>query len=132
MSDALTAAQLDTLRNALIHERDRLRSRRGHAPDEELAGEVRDEPDRAAIEERWSLDHKLGAHERERLGEVEAALARMEAGTYGICEETGDPIPFARLQSEPTTRYTVEALELLEQERKRERAVSTEADDDAY
>ncbi len=132
MSDGLNTEQLATLRKVLTDERDRLRARRGRMPDEEVADEVRDEPDRASVQERWNLDHKLGAHERERLGEVEAALARMEAGTYGICEETGDPIPFARLQSEPTTRYTVEALELLEQERKREKAVSADAEDDAY
>lgn len=132
MSDGLTTEQLATLRKALTDERDRLRSRRGRQPDEEIADEVRDEPDRASLEERWSVDQTLGAHERSRLAEVDAALARMEAGTYGICEETGDPIPFARLQSEPTTRYTVEALEILEQERKRDRAVSTSDDDAGY
>ncbi|HET6585401.1 MAG TPA: TraR/DksA C4-type zinc finger protein, partial [Nannocystaceae bacterium] len=69
---------------------------------------------------------------RERAGEVSAALARMDAGTYGICEETGEPIPFERLRSEPTTRYTVEALELLERERARQRVTENEDPDAGY
>lgn len=110
----------------LIGERDRLRSRRGRLPDEPVVGEVRDEPDRASAEERFGVDLTVGAHERARLLEVEAALARMDGGTYGICEETGDPIPFARLRTEPTTRYTVEAQEMLEQEREREQKISAD------
>ncbi|MBK8240365.1 MAG: TraR/DksA C4-type zinc finger protein [Deltaproteobacteria bacterium] len=55
---------------------------------------------------------------------------RMREGDYGICEETGEPIPFARLRSEPTTRYTVEALEDLERERARDRTSSGGDDDD--
>jgi len=110
----------------LNEERDRLRSRRGWLPDEPGIGEVRDEPDRASDEERFGVELTVGAHERARLAEVEAALARMDAGAYGICEETGEPIPFARLRTEPTTRYTVEAQEMLEQERERERKLSAE------
>jgi len=128
----LTSAQLDELRNILLAERDRLRSRRGRTPDEELVGEVRDEPDRAATEARWGVELSLGTHERERVAEVQAALERMDAGTYGICEETGDPIPFERLKSEPTTRYTVEALEMLEEERKREQTVESDDENPGY
>ncbi len=44
---------------------------------------------------------------------LRAALDRMREGSYGICEESDEEIPFARLEVEPTTRYTVEALEQL-------------------
>jgi DnaK suppressor protein len=54
--------------------------------------------------------------DRARLREVEAALARMEAGSYGICEDTDDPIPFRRLELEPTTRYSIEAQQARERE----------------
>ena len=47
-------------------------------------------------------------------GEIEAALARMNEGTYGYCEETEEPIPFARLTHAPETRWSVEAQELRE------------------
>jgi RNA polymerase-binding protein DksA len=128
----LTSEQLDELRKLLIAERDRLRARRGRTPDEELVGEVRDEPDRAATEARWDVELRIGTHERERLAELQAALERMDAGKYGICEETGDPIPFARLRSEPTTRYTVEALEQLEQERKRDLVIDNDDKQEGY
>jgi RNA polymerase-binding transcription factor len=42
------------------------------------------------------------------LREVEEALARLDAGTYGICEVCGKPIPDERLEAVPTARYHVE------------------------
>lgn len=54
--------------------------------------------------------------DRAQLAEIEAALDRIEAGTYGICEDTDEPISFRRLELEPTTRFTVEALEAREHE----------------
>ena len=44
----------------------------------------------------------------EELAEVEAALARLDEGTYGIDERTGDPIAPARLEAKPTARTNVE------------------------
>ena len=46
-----------------------------------------------------------------KLGEVDAALQRLDAGTYGICEETGDSIPIARLNALPWTRYCLAVAE---------------------
>ena len=132
MAGHLTRNQLDELRNLLLEERNRLVARRGRTPDEELVGEVRDEPERAATEARWGVELSLGTHDRERLAELQAALERMDAGTYGVCEETGEPIPFARLQSEPTTRYTIEALEMIEQERKRDQVVANDDESPGY
>jgi DnaK suppressor protein len=54
--------------------------------------------------------------DRAQLAEVEAALDRIDARSYGICEETDEPIPFKRLLLEPTTRFTVEAQEAREGE----------------
>ena len=45
---------------------------------------------------------------KEHLAEVDAALARVEAGTYGICEVCGEPIPDGRLEARPTARTCVE------------------------
>ena len=132
MAGHLTRNQLDELRNLLLEERNRLVARRGRTPDEELVGEVRDEPERAATEARWGVELSLGTHDRERLAELQSALERMDAGTYGVCEETGEPIPFARLQSEPTTRYTVEALEMIEQERKRDQVMANDDESPGY
>ncbi|MBS4744645.1 general stress protein [Bacillus safensis] len=42
-------------------------------------------------------------------GEIDAALKRMEDGTYGKCEKTGKEIPYERLKAVPYTRYSIDA-----------------------
>jgi DnaK suppressor protein len=75
----------------------------------------------------------VDARARARLTEIDDALGRLDRGTYGICEETGEPIAYARLRAEPTTRHTVEALEQLEDEQARDRSTSVQRDDgEAY
>ena len=54
--------------------------------------------------------------DQDALYEVEEALKRIEKKTYGVCELTGKPIPKARLQAIPWTRFTVEAQGQLEKE----------------
>lgn len=61
---------------------------------------------------------ELGERERQRLREVEAAFGRIKNGTYGICEESDEPIPFTRLEAVPYARYTVQAQSELERQRK--------------
>lgn len=60
------------------------------------------------------------AREQLQLHEVEAAMRRIEAGTYGICESSGKHIPAARLKALPWTRFCKEA------ELRLERAVGSE------
>lgn len=50
----------------------------------------------------------LLSQEQDSLYEIDQALKRVETGTYGICEMSGKPIPHARLEALPFTRYTVE------------------------
>ena len=54
---------------------------------------------------------KVSGCEMEILGKVEAALARIDEGTYGICEVTGNKIPTKRLDALPYASMTVEAQE---------------------
>jgi DnaK suppressor protein len=54
--------------------------------------------------------------DQDAIYEIEEALKRIEKDTYGICELTGKPIPKARLQAIPWTRFTVEAQGQLERE----------------
>jgi len=54
------------------------------------------------------------SHTQDALYEIEAALKRIEAGSYGICEETGKRIPAARLKAVPFTRFCCEAELTLE------------------
>lgn len=54
--------------------------------------------------------------DQDSLFEIESALKRIQRGVYGVCELTGKPIPEARLEAIPWTRYTVEAQSQLEKE----------------
>lgn len=56
----------------------------------------------------------LVSFEQEGLYEIDAALKRIEDGTYGICELTGKPIPWERLEAIPWTRFSLEAENQLE------------------
>ena len=49
------------------------------------------------------------------LGEIDAALVRIEQGSYGVCEGTGERIPKARLEAKPWARYCVEYARMVEQ-----------------
>ncbi len=62
----------------------------------------------------------LSEADRAKLVEIEEALERMEEGTYGICEECGEPISIKRLQVKPTAIYCVECKSRLEKIQKRE------------
>jgi DnaK suppressor protein len=56
----------------------------------------------------------LASFEQEALYEVDAALKRIDDGTYGDCELTGRPIPWRRLEAIPWTRFSIEAETQLE------------------
>lgn len=65
------------------------------------------DPDGATLAwEREQLAALLAA-ERVRLGEVDAALARLAAGTHGVCVDCGQPIPAARLEARPAASRCV-------------------------
>lgn len=129
----LSPAQIAELRTALVAERDRLLTT---VDDEEQTAATDD--DRGDMEDRAAREHgRTNARLRQRhhtlrLDEVKAALVRIDAGLYGVCEETGENIPFGRLRLEPTTRYTVAALELLEDERARARVRAADDSDGVY
>ncbi len=57
--------------------------------------------------------------EESALMEVEAALVRLQNGTYGFCEETGEPISTTRLKVIPWTRYSRAAAARREQSRRK-------------
>ena len=59
----------------------------------------------------------LAEGERSTLREIDEALERIDEGTYGVCEMTGEPIPKARLEAQPWARYTVETARSLERGR---------------
>lgn len=116
----LSEQQQTELRELLGAERGQLQQRQSSEDAEATSEqELGDLQDKASEEARRTTALRRRRHHDARLHEVEAALRRMDQGVYGLCEETDEPISFARLRAEPTTRYTVEALELLEDERSR-------------
>lgn len=109
---AILRAKLEAEAAAII---DRLNAD-GQEMVENLNPDPGDREDAAQADALRFRNKSLLDRDRARLAEVEAALARMDAGSYGICEDTDDPIPFRRLELEPTTRFTVEAQEARERE----------------
>ncbi|MBM4343631.1 MAG: TraR/DksA family transcriptional regulator [Deltaproteobacteria bacterium] len=69
----------------------------------------RDFEDMATDAEDDEVYQQLDDSGRQEVHEILAALARMDAGTYGLCERTGNRIPLRRLQAIPTARFTVPA-----------------------
>jgi DnaK suppressor protein len=66
----------------------------------------------------------LQSTSEERIGEIDGALARIDAGTYGICENCGKPIPPERLEALPFATRDVACQALLEEERGHENTLS--------
>jgi RNA polymerase-binding protein DksA len=65
------------------------------------------------------MELNMMGSEQEVIYEIDAALRRLEQGTYGICELTEEAIPVARLEALPYVRYTVQAQSELERGRAR-------------
>ena len=68
-----------------------------------------DPTDQATIEEEYALELRARDRERKLLKKIEQALRRIEDGSYGYCEETGEAIGIPRLLARPTATLTIEA-----------------------
>jgi DnaK suppressor protein len=80
--------------------------------------EVGDEADRASRESDHSLELRTRDRYRKLLRKIEQALERIDDGTYGYCEDTGEPIGVARLEARPIATLTVDAQERREMKEK--------------
>ncbi|MCZ7565556.1 MAG: RNA polymerase-binding protein DksA [Burkholderiales bacterium] len=70
---------------------------------------VPDPADRATIEEEHALELRTRDRERKLMTKIDEALSRIDDGSYGWCEETGEPIGLPRLLARPTATLSVEA-----------------------
>ena len=77
-----------------------------------------DPADRASAESDRSLELRTRDRERKLIGKIDEALQRIEDGTYGFCEDTGDKISLARLEARPTATLSLEAQERHERREK--------------
>ncbi|MBR1904221.1 MAG: RNA polymerase-binding protein DksA [Alphaproteobacteria bacterium] len=70
-----------------------------------------DEIDRASLETDKALDLRTKDRIRKLITKIDEALDRIEDGTYGYCEETGEPIGLERLEARPVATLSIEAQE---------------------
>ena len=70
-----------------------------------------DDIDRASLETDKALDLRTKDRARKLISKIDDALARIENGTYGFCEETGEPIGLERLEARPVATLSIEAQE---------------------
>ncbi|MEA2904798.1 MAG: DnaK suppressor protein [Alphaproteobacteria bacterium] len=70
-----------------------------------------DMADRASSETDRAIELRARDRQRKLVAKIEAALGRLEDGTYGYCEETGEPIAIKRLEARPIATLSVEAQE---------------------
>jgi len=80
-----------------------------HMQDE--AANFPDPNDRATQESEFGLELRTRDRERKLLRKIDAALARIEDGTYGYCDETGEEIGLKRLEARPVATLSLEAQE---------------------
>jgi DnaK suppressor protein len=67
--------------------------------------------DRASSETDRAIELRARDRQRKLIAKIESALQRLEDGTYGYCEETGEPISLRRLEARPIATLSVEAQE---------------------
>jgi DnaK suppressor protein len=77
-----------------------------------------DPADRATIEEEHALELRTRDRERKLLKKIEQSIARIDAGDYGYCDETGEPIGVGRLLARPTATLSLEAQQRRELKQK--------------
>ncbi len=77
-----------------------------------------DMADRASSESDRALELRTRDRQRKLISKIDSALKRIDDGSYGYCEETGEPIGLARLDARPIATLSLEAQELHERREK--------------
>lgn len=67
--------------------------------------------DRASLETERAIELRTRDRERKLISKIDAALSRIDTGTYGYCEETDQPIGIRRLEARPIATLSIEAQE---------------------
>ncbi|MFC0245324.1 RNA polymerase-binding protein DksA [Falsochrobactrum ovis] len=74
--------------------------------------------DRASSETDRAIELRARDRQRKLISKIDAAISRIDEGTYGFCEETGDPISLKRLDARPIATLSIEAQERHERREK--------------
>jgi DnaK suppressor protein len=117
--DYMNEAQLAFFRQRLTDIRDQILRNADNTGEHLRENEVTTDPsDRATLEEEYTLELRTRDRERKLLKKVEKSIKQIEDGSYGYCDETGDPIGIPRLLARPTATLSLEAQERRERVQK--------------
>jgi RNA polymerase-binding protein DksA len=131
MSKGLTKKQLQYFKDKLLAEKQKVLEEMGELQQDNLKQSI---SDAAGENSRYSYhlgdvaslsygrEFSMGLAERQQkyLEQIDAALARVEDGTYGICKVTGEPIDVERLEEVLVAKYSVKGKEILERQKRKE------------
>jgi DnaK suppressor protein len=111
--DFMNARQVEYFRQKLLRWRaDLLREADGTLASLSEGGiHEADITDRASVETDRALELRTRDRARKLIAKIDQALGRIESGTYGYCEETGEPIGLKRLEARPIATMSIEAQE---------------------
>jgi DnaK suppressor protein len=117
--DYMNEAQLAFFRQRLVDLRDQLLQNADDTGEHLRENEITTDPsDRATLEEEYTLELRTRDRERKLLKKVEKSIRMIDDGSYGFCEETGEPIGVPRLLARPTATLSLEAQERRERVQK--------------
>ena len=119
-SEYMNDKQLEFFRHKLQTLKDDLLSNAGETTEHlrEDTSIVPDPADRATIEEEHAPELRTRDRERKLLKKISQSLGRIDAGDYGFCDETGEPIGLGRLIARPTATLSLEAQQRRELKQK--------------
>ena len=118
-SQYMSAEQLAFFRERLVQTQKELLEKANVTSEHLREHELEADPtDQATIEEEYALELRARDRERKLLKKIDEALRRIDEGSYGYCEETGEPIGIARLLARPTATLSIEAQSRREQKQK--------------
>jgi DnaK suppressor protein len=119
-SEYMNEAQMAAFRNKLSVLKQDILNSAGETTEHlrEDTSVVPDPADRATIEEEHALELRTRDRERKLLKKIEQSIARIDAGDYGYCDETGEPIGVGRLLARPTATLSLEAQQRRELKQK--------------
>ena len=109
----MNAKQREFFRRRLLGWRDELvRDAKGTIQNlQEDDGQAPDIADRATAESERSIELRARDRQRKLVAKIDAALGRIENGSYGYCDDTGEPIGLKRLEARPIATLSIEAQE---------------------
>ena len=117
--DYMNEAQLLFFKKMLLELRGQLLQNADDTGEHLRENEVTTDPsDRATLEEEYTLELRTRDRERKLLKKVEKSIKLIDDGSYGYCDETGEPIGIPRLLARPTATLSLEAQERRERVQK--------------